>query len=154
MSKKEYDMYQDIPIKEEGSSNLLNGINYDDFKEYLKKFMANSKKIDSSINTKTTRYIFYKDDYPIGEIGIRTTLNEYWINKGSQIFYKIRLSERKKGYGTIMLKLALYECKKLGFKEVYLNCNDLNIASIKVIKNNGGTFLFNYGTSSRYKITL
>lgn len=154
MGLLEYDMYQDIPKEEIGSSNFLKDLPYEEFKSYLERCINDETNIDSKIDTTTNRYILYVDNYPVGEIGIRTTPNDYWMNKGSQIFYKIRLSERNKGYGTEMLKLALVECKRLGFKKICLNCNDNNYASQKVILNNGGVFLYNYGTSSRYKITL
>ena len=150
----EYEMYQDIPKEEIGSSNPICGVTFEEFKEYLKKWVEDETKIDEKLATTTNRYIFYVDDFPVGEIGIRTTINDFWKTKGSQVFYKIRLSERNKGYGTRMLNLALKECKKMGMKEVGINCNDKNIASQHIIKNNNGEFLFNYGASSRYSIDL
>lgn len=71
---------------------------------------------------------------PIGELGIRTTLNDFWLNRGSQIFYKILPQYRNKGYGTIMLNLALEKCKEFGFKTIRINCDDKNIASKKIIE--------------------
>ena len=35
MGKFEYEMYQDIPLKENGSTNLCNGLPYEVFKEYI-----------------------------------------------------------------------------------------------------------------------
>lgn len=154
MGQLEYDMYQDIPKEEIGSSNPINGMAFDEFKEQLKKYIDNSTTIDKKIGTTTNRYLFYVDGYPVGEIGIRTTLSNYWVKDGSQIFYKIRLSERNKGYGTKMLELALEECKKLGFKEVGINCHNQNYASQEIIKKNNGKFLLNYGQSSRYIVNL
>lgn len=95
----------------------------------------------------------------IGEVGIRTTLNDFWINKGSQIYYKIRLSERNKGYGNTILFLALKEAKKLGLKKIRINCNDKNIFSKKIIIKNGGvvdikSYKTNDGFSSSYIIDL
>lgn len=37
MSYDEYEMFQDIPSKESGSTNEAYGIPYDKFKNYLKK---------------------------------------------------------------------------------------------------------------------
>lgn len=39
-----------------------------------------------------------------------------------------------------MLRLALIEAKKLGLEKVLVTCYDDNIASAKVIENNGGVF--------------
>ena len=51
------------------------------------------------------------------------------------------------------------EARKLGFKQIRINCNDNNIASKKVIQNNGGildiaSYPTEKGTSSSYVITL
>lgn len=154
MGQLEYDMYQDIPKEEIGSSNPINGVSFEEFEEYLKSCIENENTPDSKLNTTTNRYILYVDNYPVGEIGIRTTVNEFWKNKGSQMFYKIRLSERNKGYGTQMLSLASKECKRLGIDEIGINCNNKNYASKRVIKKNHGELLFNYGESSRYLINI
>ena len=51
-------------------------------------------------------YDMYQD-IPIVQTGIRATLTDFWVNYGSQIYYKIRNSCKEKGYGNIILKLAL-----------------------------------------------
>lgn len=93
------------------------------------------------------------------ELGIRTTKNVFWIDKVSQINYKIRKSERGKGYGNIILKLGLDEAKKLGFEKIRINCDDNNIFSKKVIISNGGivdikSYKTSNGFSSSYIIDL
>ncbi len=150
----EYQMYQDIPSVELGSSNEIKDKSFEEYKEILKKYKKFEKELDLEVNSTTNRYIFYVDGVPVGEIGIRTTINDFWLNRGSQIFYKIRKSYRNMGYGTMMLKLGLLECKRMGMKSVCLNCNDKNIASKRVILKNDGKLLFNYGDSSRYEINL
>lgn len=159
MGKDVYDMYQDIPKEETGSTNNFNGCSFDVYKEILKDLKKEESVLNETLNTTTNRYIFYVNDKPIGEIGIRTSLNDFWINKGSQLFYKIRLSERNKGYGTKMLELALIECKKLGMKKVRINCDDMNKSSQKVIQKNGGiidieSYKTSTGHSSSYIIYL
>ncbi len=159
MGKDVYEMYQDIPKEEIGSTNVTNGLSYEEYKKQLKKYKKEELEKNINLDTTTNRYIFYKDDYPIGEVGIRTTINDFWQNKGSQVFYKIRLSERNKGYGTIMLRLALIECKKLGMKQVRINCDDTNIPSKRIIEKNGGiinikSYKANFGYSSSYIIYL
>ena len=94
--------------------------------------------INDDIHTTTKRFILFVNSIPIGEVGIRTTLNDFWVNRGSQIYYKIRKSEREKGYGNIILKLALSEAKKLNFSRIRINCDNNNIPSKKIIINNGG----------------
>lgn len=154
-----YDMYQDIPALEIGSSNKIKGISYDAFLIKYKEYIDEEKKINEILNTTTKRFILKSKNKLIGEVGIRTTLNDFWINKGSQIYYKIRLSERNKGYGNTILFLALKEAKKLGFKKIRINCNDKNIFSKKIIIKNGGivdikSYRTNDGFSSSYIIDL
>ena len=39
-----------------------------------------------------------------------------------------------------MLRFGLLEAKKIGLEKVLITCDDENIASAKVIENNGGIF--------------
>ena len=57
---------------------------------------------------------------------------------GGHIGYGIRPTERNKGYGSIILRLALEKARKLGIKNVLITCAKDNIASAKVVQNNGG----------------
>lgn len=159
MGRDVYDMYQNIPKQELGTTNDINGCSFEEFKKILKKMKKEEIETNSKLNTTTNRYIFYVNDVPVGEVGIRTTLNDFWMNRGSQIFYKIRINERKKGYGTKMLELALKECSKLGMKRVRINCDDRNIASIKIIQKNGGivdirSYKTSIGNSSSSSYTI
>ena len=57
---------------------------------------------------------------------------------GGHIRYGVRPSERNKGYGTLMLKLALDKARALGIGRVLITCGKDNIASQRVILKNGG----------------
>ena len=147
-SEKLYEMYQDIPANELGSSNLFNGLTYSNFKKNIKEYINEEFIINPKINTTTKRYILFVNDNPIGEVGIRTSKNDFWINKGSQIYYKIRSSYRNQGYGNKILELGLKEAKKLSFKQIRINCDNNNIASRKIIlKNHGTADIIDYKTS-------
>ena len=74
----------------------------------------------------------------LGAVNIRHFLNDYLLREGGHIGDGIRPSERRKGYATEMIRLALIECKKLGIKKVLITCNKDNIGSAKSIKTNGG----------------
>ena len=45
---------------------------------------------------------------------------------------------RGKGYGTQMLRFALEKARALGIERALVTCDDNNIASARVIENNGG----------------
>lgn len=136
MGKLEYEMFQDIPSKESGSTNLCKGLPYEVFKQYLESQMARKYQKISCFDTPTDIFLFYVDEIPVGYIGLRTNINDEWKKWSGNFFYAVRLSERRKGYCTKMLELALEEFRKMNFKEVYSNSSAENIGSAKVIENN------------------
>lgn len=154
MNQKEYEMYQDIPLKESGSTNLCNGLPYEVFKNYLETQLARQYQNINEYDTPTIIYIMYVNENPVGYIGLRTEIDERWKKWSGNFYYVIRLSERRKGYGLKILELALGEFKRLGFKEIYGQSSSGNIASAKVIENNGGIFLEEIEGTKYYKIEL
>ena len=74
----------------------------------------------------------------LGAVNIRHYLNEILLKEGGHIGLGIRPSERRKGYATQMIALALIECKKLGINKVLITCDKSNIGSAKSILKNGG----------------
>lgn len=154
MGKQEYDMYQDIPSKESGSTNLCKGIPYEVFKNYIEREMARKYQIVNYYDTPTITYILYVNELPVGYIAIRTEIDDNWRKWSGNFYYTIRLSERNKGYGKKILELALNKFKELGFKEIYGQSSSGNIASAKVIENNGGTLIKEVEGTKYYKILL
>ncbi len=74
----------------------------------------------------------------VGAVNIRHELNDYLLRFGGHIGDGIRPSERKKGYATAMIALALEKCRELGIYDVLMVCDKDNIASAKSIIKNGG----------------
>lgn len=74
----------------------------------------------------------------VGAVNIRHYLNDYLLHTGGHIGDGIRPSERRKGYATAMIGLALNECQKLGIHHVLMTCDKDNIGSAKSIISNGG----------------
>ena len=77
-------------------------------------------------------------DILVGAVDIRHSLNEALLLDGGHIGDGVRPSERRKGYATEMIALALDECRKLGIEKVLMVCNKENTGSAKSIRNNGG----------------
>ena len=87
----------------------------------------------------TTLFCLDKDrNIFVGAVNIRHYLNEDLMRNGGHIGDGIRPSERRKGYATAMIALALEECKKLGINRVLMCCDKENIGSAKSIIRNGG----------------
>lgn len=74
----------------------------------------------------------------VGAVNIRHELNEELLRSGGHIGDGVRPSERRKGYATEMIRLALQECKKIGLTRVLMVCDKDNIGSAKSIQKNGG----------------
>ena len=154
MGKDVYDMYQDVPAKESGSTNDCFGLNFDEFPKYLEKEINRKNNNVTYDDTPTITYIMYVDNNPVGLICLRTEIDDNWMKWSGNFYYRIRLSERKKGYGTKILSLALEEFRRLGFKEVYGQSSAGNIGSAKVIENNGGILIDEKDGTRYYKIVL
>lgn len=80
------------------------------------------------------------DNKIVGMIDIRHELvNDFLRNYAGHIGYGVRPTERKKGYATQMLDLALKFCKdNLKLEKIMISCYKDNIGSKKIIINAGG----------------
>jgi predicted acetyltransferase len=79
-----------------------------------------------------------EDDNFIGRASLRHDLNEGLRQFGGHIGYDIRPSKRRRGYGTLICKLALVEARRLGLARVLITCDADNTGSRKIIEANGG----------------
>lgn len=83
---------------------------------------------------------FLADDsgYIYGMVSIRHRLNEKLMLSGGHIGYGIRPTVRKKGYGKLILALALNKIAEMGYKKALVTCDKVNIGSASIIETNGG----------------
>ncbi|MDD3127304.1 MAG: GNAT family N-acetyltransferase [Candidatus Izemoplasmatales bacterium] len=112
-----------------------------DYNEYLRIVRSFASGIDIPAGkVKAATYFLVEDTKKriLGAIDIRFDLNEYLYNYGGNIGYGIRPSERRKGYATKMLALALDVCRQSGLKKVLVTCDEDNIGSRRTIEKNGG----------------
>jgi predicted acetyltransferase len=68
----------------------------------------------------------------------RHFLNEYLLAEAGHIGYDVPPSQRRKGYGTYLLKLTLEKAASIGLERVLVTCDSDNIGSQRIILNNGG----------------
>ncbi len=82
------------------------------------------------------------DNRIVGSVGIRWNLTKGLDEGfGGNIGYGIRPTERRKGYATESLRLALELCREKGMKFVRIGCYTDNTGSRKTILNNGGKLI-------------
>ncbi len=86
----------------------------------------------------STFWLINENNRILGAIDIRHRLNDYLSFRGGHIGYGIRPSERRKGYASLMLFLALGECKTIGLLRVLITCLKSNSGSARTIIKNGG----------------
>ena len=98
------------------------------FDLYIKKLTNWSKGIDVKPGfVAHSTFWLMRNNKILGVVNIRHKLNKKLKKKGGHIGYSIRPSERKKGYGILLLNLALKKAKQLGLKKVLLRrCNKIN----------------------------
>ena len=110
---------------------------YHDFDYYLENLELKEPR-DGLVPDSTFFLLNDERNILLGAVNIRHYLNDFLLLHGGHIGDGIRPSERRKGYATKMIGLALLECKKLGIDKVLIICDKDNIGSRKSIINNGG----------------
>lgn len=129
----------------EGLSNIKNVDNCD-FEEFLQEIekAKNIKEIKPHLVNQTTFILFDNNDRALGGVNVRHELNDNLLNHGGHIGVLIRPTERRKGYATKIISLALEKCKELGIDKVLVTCREDNIGSKKAIESNGGIYENSY----------
>jgi len=116
-------------------------INWDgDFEDYLGRMQTLSigENLPEGAVSSHTYFLFFGERI-IGRTEIRRDLNAEFEIYG-HISADICISERKKGFGTVISILSLQKAKELGLEKILLTCRIDNAASAKIIENRGGVF--------------
>ena len=132
----------------------LNGISFEELvvvsNNYAKGILENPDFVT------TSTYYLLEEERVIGAVNIRHYLNDYLLKHGGHIGYGVRLSERRKGYATSLLRFALEKLEELGVDRVLVTCDKDNPGSSKTIINCGGVLeneiLFDGNMTQRYWI--
>ncbi|GEL78636.1 GNAT family N-acetyltransferase [Tenuibacillus multivorans] len=112
----------------------------DNFEVFIEKLLLAERGIGIPEGwVANSTYLLVNDNQRIlGACHIRHELTETLLNIGGHVGYGVRPTERGKGYASEILRLALLKVKNMGVEQALITCNENNIASKKVILNNGG----------------
>lgn len=140
---KEYVQSELIPgiDRFEGIRDLekLEKLDFEVWLEELEK-KKSEKNLPKTYSPQTLYLAINDNDEIVGAIGIRWKQVPALMTFGGLIGYSIRPKQRRKGYASEMLKVALDKLKNTNLENVLITCKDFNIASKKVIEKNGGIF--------------
>ena len=110
---------------------------YRNFENYLEKLEI-KKPVNEYVPDSTYFCLDEETNTFVGAVNIRHYLNDVLLRSGGHIGDGVCPERRGEGIGTIMVGLALEECRKLGIDRVLMVCDKDNIASARTIQKNGG----------------
>lgn len=114
-------------------------VDYRNFEDYISDFDREANEPSVAGVMATTYFALLEAENKIvGAVSIRHSLNDTLLNSGGHIGDGVRPTERKKGYATEMISLALEKCRDMGIEKVLMTCEKSNVGSAKSIINNGG----------------
>lgn len=133
-----FDMMDEwLALEQDFSPYVIRRIDYHDFDYYLEN-LEQKEETGGRVPDSTFFCLDTDRDIFVGAVNIRHYLNEQLLFDGGHIGDGIRPSERRKGFASAMIALALEECRRLGIGRVLMVCDKDNIGSAKSITNNGG----------------
>ncbi|HEY8563221.1 MAG TPA: GNAT family N-acetyltransferase [Pyrinomonadaceae bacterium] len=109
---------------------------FDEFLERLERLRIGKNLPAESVRSNT--FFLLVDGKFAGMGFLRHELNEKLAVYGGHIGYDVSPSERRKGYGTMILRLTLEKACAIGLKRVFLTCDADHAASSKIIEKCGG----------------
>lgn len=126
-----------LAVEQDFSPYMIRRNDYRDFDYYLENLEIKQGQ-DGWVPDSTYFCLDLDKNIFVGAVNIRHHLNESLLFTGGHIGDGIRPSQRRKGYATAMLRLALEKCRELGLRRVLMTCDKDNIGSAKSIIRNGG----------------
>ena len=136
--KDVYDMLQHIEASENDFTNPVHGMNYENYKEWLKEqdCWSRGENLPAGYVTMTIFWLI-ADGIPVGIGKIRHGLTPASREEGGNIGYAVDSRCRGNGYGTVLLGCLLHKAEDMGIKERLITIKKFNYASKKAVEKNG-----------------
>lgn len=110
--------------------------NFEALLEQMEMYRAGENLPDGHVRSNT--FFLLDGEKLIGSGSLRHQLSETLAVYGGHIGYDVRPSERRKGYGSLILRLMLEKARAIGLERVFVTCDADNVASAKIIEKHGG----------------
>jgi predicted acetyltransferase len=108
--------------------------------EFLYSQDSEEKIMNDNWVPHSTYWLLNEADSIVAVVNIRHKLNHKLFNTGGHIGYGVRPSQRRKGYASMLLSLALQQTRRMGLSKVLVVCDKGNTGSERTIIKNGGRF--------------
>jgi len=110
------------------------------FDRYLAVLDEQEHGVDLQPDQVPSTFLFaFVDQRIVGRVTLRHRLTDALTHVGGHVGYVVVPEFRRRGYATVMLRLALDIARdQLGLDRVLISCDDANVGSIRTIEHNGG----------------
>ena len=137
-----YHMLQTIGKEENEFHNDVNGMSYDDFKQWLIVQYNWAQGIDLPKGyVKQWTFWLYVEGNPVGYGKLRERLTASSRRIGGNIGYAISSYERGKGYGSILFQKLLDKARELKIETIISTVEKNNSSSKKIQEKCGGVLI-------------
>ncbi len=134
-----FNMLQSIDKEENGFGNEAYGLSFRAYQEYIEERVKD--KDESTVRpgfAPQTIYWLYDNDQVVGFSKMRHHLIDAYRKDCGHVGFAIGKDYRNRGYGKTILRLIIFELKKIGVTDVLIVCQSMNKASRKIIEHNKG----------------
>ena len=126
--------------------------------EYYREWLNNLINLNLGTNLKPglipqSTFFMFSGPKIIGYLTIKRKVID--MKSVGQIYFNIRPSDRKIGYGTKLLEAALKKCRDIQIVQAIISCPEESLGGIKLIESHGGKLVetkFLKGTEIKMRI--
>ena len=134
-----FNMLQDIGAYENEFNNEVNGMSYEEYRQWLKKqnSWSNGDELPEGYVRQWTFWL-YDENKPVGYGKLRERVTEESKQRGGNIGFAISSQFRGKGYGDILFGMLLEKAKEMKIDDIFSTVEKYNYPSKHIHEKHGG----------------